>query len=176
VPIFSRPRCGRFGADRTDAHDGRSWCDVYAAGLICDRDRKWSHDVRRQLPEAGIREVLIPARAPNANEDRFVRSIKEECLNRLIPIGERHYRRAVWEYVEHYHRERNHQGLDNRLISDPPAIPTTSRVRRCPRLGGLANFNGARLDRQIGRRTEQNGRQTRSDCVCTSAGTFMPRA
>jgi transposase InsO family protein len=110
--------------------------------LICDRDRKWSGDVRRQLQEAGTRVVLIPQRAPNANAyaERFVRSIKEECLDRLIPIGERHFRRAVTESVAHYHAERNHQGLDNRLISGPPVIQMTSRVRRRPRLGGLLNF------------------------------------
>jgi transposase InsO family protein len=110
--------------------------------LICDRDRKWSGDVRRRLRDAGIRVVLIPERAPNANAyaERFVRSIKEECLDRLIPIGERHFRRAVAEYVEHYHGERNHQGLDNRLISGPPVIKITNRVRRHPRLGGLLNF------------------------------------
>src|SRR5262249_60022539 len=86
--------------------------------LICDRDRKWTGDVRRRLGDAGIRVVLIPERAPNANAyaERFVRSIKEECLERLIPIGERHFRRAMTEFVEHYHAERNHQGLDNRLI------------------------------------------------------------
>ena len=71
--------------------------------LICDRDRKWSGEVRRQLRDAGIRVVLTPARAPNANAyaERFVRSIKEECLDRLIPIGEQHFRRAVAEYVAH---------------------------------------------------------------------------
>jgi hypothetical protein len=58
----------------------------------------------------------------------------------LIPIGERHFRRAVTEYVEHYHEERNHQGLDNRLITGPLAIKMTSRVRRPPRLGALLNF------------------------------------
>jgi putative transposase len=86
--------------------------------------------------------VLIPERAPNANAyaERFVRSIKEECLDRLIPIGERHFRRAVAEYVEHYHRERNHQGLDNCLISGSPVFKMTSRVRRRQRLGGLLNF------------------------------------
>jgi transposase InsO family protein len=110
--------------------------------LICDRDRKWSGDVRRQLRDAGIRVVFTPERAPNANAyaERFVRSIKEECLDRLIPIGDRHFRRAVAEYVEHYHGERNHQGLDNRLISGPRVIQMTSRVRRRPRLGGLLNF------------------------------------
>jgi transposase InsO family protein len=86
--------------------------------------------------------VLIPERAPNANAyaERFVRSIKEECLDRLVPIGERHFRRAVAEYVEHYHGERNHQGLDNRLIAGPLVIKMTSRVRCHPRLGGLLNF------------------------------------
>jgi transposase InsO family protein len=110
--------------------------------LICDRDRKWSGDVRHQLREAGTRVVFSPERAPNANAyaERFVRSIKEECMDRLIPIGERHFRRAVAEYVEHYHGERNHQGLDNRLISGQPATNLTRRVRRRQRLGGLLNF------------------------------------
>jgi len=110
--------------------------------LICDRDRKWSRDVRCRLQEAGTRVALIPERAPNANAfaERFVRSIKEECLGRLIPIGERHFRQAVVEYVAHYHRERNHQGLDNCLIAGPLVINMTSRVRRRPRLGGLLNF------------------------------------
>jgi transposase InsO family protein len=63
--------------------------------LICDRDRKWSGDVRQLLADAGIRTVCTPVRAPNANAhaERFVRSIKEECLDRIIPIGERHFRR-----------------------------------------------------------------------------------
>jgi putative transposase len=110
--------------------------------LICDRDRKWSRDVRRRLRDAGVRVVLIPERAPNANAyaERFVRSIKDECLARLIPLGEQHFRRAVAEYVAHYHGERNHQGLGNRLIAGPPVIDRSSRVRRHSRLGGLLNF------------------------------------
>src|SRR4029453_7862886 len=61
--------------------------------LICDRDTKWSPDARRLLREAGVRVVVTPIRAPNANAyaERFVRSIKEECLNRVIPIGEHHF-------------------------------------------------------------------------------------
>jgi transposase InsO family protein len=110
--------------------------------LICDRDSKWSPDVRRVLREAGVRVLVTPIRAPNANAyaERFVRSIKDECLSRLIPIGERHFRRAVAECVEHYHRERNHQGLGNTLIVGPPAINAAGRVRRRPRLGGLLNY------------------------------------
>ena len=55
-------------------------------------------------------------------------------------VRERHFRHALTEFVEHYHRERNHQGLNNRLIAGTPTIEITSRVRRCPRLGGLLNF------------------------------------
>ena len=65
--------------------------------LICDRDTKWSAPVRARLGEAGIRVVQTPYQAPNANAyaERFVRSIKEECLNRVIPFGERHLRRTI---------------------------------------------------------------------------------
>ena len=110
--------------------------------LICDRDAKWSRAVRGGFQDAGIRVVRTPYRAPNANAyaERFVRSIKEECLNRLIPLGERHHRRAVAEFVAHYHRERNHQGLDNELIDGEPAKGRVSRVRRHQRLGGLLNY------------------------------------
>jgi transposase InsO family protein len=109
--------------------------------LICDRDATWSAAVRERLEEAGIRVVQTPYAAPNANAyaERFVRSIKEECLGRQIPFGERHFRRAVTEYVAHYHLERNHQGLDNALIDGTPATDN-GRVRREQRLGGLLNY------------------------------------
>ena len=110
--------------------------------LICDRDAKWSAPVRERLGEAGIRVVQTPFQAPNANAyaERFVRSIKDECLNRVIPFGERHLRRTIAEYVEHYHRERNHQGLENELIEGAtrggPSRPhsPTSAARRTPQL------------------------------------------
>jgi transposase InsO family protein len=107
--------------------------------FICDRDTKWSAPVRARLGEVGIRVVQTPYRAPNANAyaERFVRSINEECLDRLIPIGEHHFRRAVAEYVAHYHHERNHQGIENRLIAGPPATSTVGRIRR---LGGVLNY------------------------------------
>jgi putative transposase len=110
--------------------------------LICDRDAKWSEAVRARLQAAGLHVVQTPYRAPNANAyaERFVRSIKEECLNRLIPFGERHHRRAVTEFVAHYHRERNHQGLGNELIDGSPANGRVGRVRRHQRLGGLLNY------------------------------------
>ncbi len=81
--------------------------------LICDRDSKWTDDFRRIVHGAGVRIVLIPVRAPNTNAyaERFVRSIREECLDRLILFGERRFFRALDEFVAHYHGERNHQGL-----------------------------------------------------------------
>ena len=111
--------------------------------LICDRDAKWSAPVRARLGEAGIRVVQTPYQAPNANAyaERFVRSIKEECLHRVIPFGERHLRQTIAEYVEHYHRERNHQGIENDLIEGPSvADGQLGCIRRRPRLGGLLNY------------------------------------
>jgi hypothetical protein len=126
-------------------------CTLTAAGegplldhraLICDRDTKWSAPVRARLSDAGIRVVQTPYQAPNANAyaERFVRSIKQECLNRVIPFGERHLRRTIVEYVEHYHLERNHQGIENELIEGAPATCTVGRIRRHPRLGGLLSY------------------------------------
>jgi putative transposase len=110
--------------------------------LICDRDAKWSAPVRGRLDAAGIRVVQTPFQAPNANAyaERFVRSIKDECLHRVIPFGERHLRRTIAEYVEHYHRERNHQGIKNELIAGGPPTAPVGRIRRRPRLGGLLNY------------------------------------
>jgi putative transposase len=110
--------------------------------LICDRDAKWSAALRKRLGEARIRVVQTPFQAPNANAhaERFVRPIKQECLNRVIPFGERHLRRTITEYVEHYHRERNHQGIENELIEGAPPRHLGGRIRRRPRLGGLLNY------------------------------------
>jgi transposase InsO family protein len=110
--------------------------------LICDRDAKWSAPVRARLQEGGLRVIQTPYRAPNCNAhaERFVRSIKEECLDRLIPFGEGHFRRAVAQFVTHYHRERNHQGLGNQLIERPPEQECVGRIARRSRLGGLLNY------------------------------------
>ena len=115
---------------------------VHHRVLICDRDTKWCAPARARLSNAGIRVVLTSYRAPNANAyaERFVRSIKEECLERVIPFGERHLRRTIAEYVEHYHLERNHHGLDNRLIAGMPSTDAVGHVRRRSRLGGLLNY------------------------------------
>jgi transposase InsO family protein len=109
--------------------------------LICDRDRKWSTAVRHLLETSSVRVIRTPFRAPNCNAhaERFVRSIKEECLNRVIPLGERHFRRTLTEFVVHYHRERNHQGLGNNLIDNAEAHPC-GPVQRRQRIGGLLSY------------------------------------
>jgi transposase InsO family protein len=110
--------------------------------LICDRDRKWSGAVERFLATAGVRLIRTPFMAPtcNAHAERFVRSVKEECLNRVIPLGERHLRRRLAEFVAHYHGERNHQGLDNELIDRPAGPRAGGPVHRRQREGGLLSY------------------------------------
>jgi putative transposase len=109
--------------------------------LICDHDRNWSA-ATRFLKMAGVRAIWIPHRAPNCNAhaERFVRSLKEECLDRLIPIGERQLRRTLNEYVAHYHGERNHQSLDNELIDRPDRLGAGGPARRRERLGGVLSY------------------------------------
>jgi transposase InsO family protein len=77
----------------------------------------------------------------NAYAERFVRTIKESCLDRLILFGEGSLRKAIRDFVAHYHLERNHQGLGNQLIS-PEAIPADSNgtIQRRQRLGGMLNY------------------------------------
>ncbi len=110
--------------------------------LICDRDRKWSHAVEHFLGTAGVRVIRTPYRAPNCNAyaERFVRSVKEECLNRVIPFGERHLRRTLADFMIHYHGERNHQGIGNELIDRPQRQRGGAPVRRRQRIGGLLSY------------------------------------
>ena len=89
-----------------------------------------------------MRIVLTPVQAPNANAyaERFVLSIREECLDRLILFGERRLLRTLDEFVAHYHRERNHQGLGNTLIIPAAAVAGGIQVRWRDRLGGLLRY------------------------------------
>ena len=86
--------------------------------------------------------MKLPPQSPNLNAhaERFVRSIKESCLARLILFGEHSLRRAIQEFVTHYHKERNHQGLGNRLILSDLALETSGAIRRRERLGGMLNY------------------------------------
>ena len=111
--------------------------------LIHDRDPLYTREFADILTSGGVRTVKLPARSPdlNAYAERFVRSVKEECLERMILLGEHHLRRAVREYVGHYHGERNHQGLDNQLIESLPKDPLAQGpVLRRERLGGMLSY------------------------------------
>jgi integrase-like protein len=109
--------------------------------LIHDRDPLFTDEFRRILRSGGVKTVKLPAQSPdlNAYAERFVRSIREECLSRVIPLGERHLRWVVGEYMKHYHLERNHQGLGNEMI-EPIEEPGRGRVVCRGRLGGLLKY------------------------------------
>lgn len=109
--------------------------------LIHDRAPVFTHEFRKILQSSGIESLRLPPKSPNLNAycERFIRSIKEECLDRIIPIGETHLRHAVYEFMEHYHRERNHQGLENRLL-ETPAGHESGVVACRERLGGMLKF------------------------------------
>ena len=115
---------------KNQAHDHRV--------LICDRDAKWSAPVRARLGEAG------DPRGADA-----VSGAQRECLRgalraldqaRVSQSGHSVWGTSSAEYVEHYHRERNHQGLENELIEGVRAVERVGRIRRRQRLGGLLNY------------------------------------
>ena len=113
--------------------------------LLHDRDKKFCREFRETLAAGGEKCTPIPARSPNLNAhaERWVRSIKEECLSKLILFGERSLRRVVSDFLEHYHQERNHQGQDNLLlfpVSAPRTLGPQGAVRCRERLGGLFKY------------------------------------
>ena len=111
--------------------------------LIVDRDTKYSAAFRTFLSREGVHVIRLPPRPPNLNAfaERFVRSIKSACLSKLISIGVPMLRRALREYMEHYHRERNPQGIRNQLIVPRRlSMPQSERIDRRARLGGMLNY------------------------------------
>ena len=112
--------------------------------LIHDRDSKFCESFHRTIEAIGVTPVKLPARSPDLNSfaERWVKSVKEECLSKLILFGEKSLRHALREYVVYYHNERNHQGKENLLLfpaSDQ--LPQSERkVRSRERLGGLLRF------------------------------------
>lgn len=131
----------QIGRNLTDGIDGILKGKRY---LIHDRDPLFTIDFLKMLKDSGVKSVKLPPRSPNLNAyaERFVRSIKECCLDRLIFFGESSLRKAIHEFIVHYHHERNHQGLGNRLIAPETSMSsiTSSAVRRRQRLGGMLNY------------------------------------
>src|SRR5215475_2863504 len=112
--------------------------------LLHDRDTKYTRSFRAIIASGQVEPLTLPARCPNLNAyaERWVRSVKEECLSKVILLGECSLRRALNEYVEHYHAERNHQGKANVLLfprdTDIPHEPQSVQCRG--RLGGLLRY------------------------------------
>ena len=117
--------------------------------LLHDRDAKFCSAFQDVFASAGIRCLKLPPRSPNLNAfaERWVRSVKEECLSKLILFGERALQRAIAEFIQHYHFERNHQGKDNVLLfasSNDPRLKESARVQCRERLGGLLKYYHSR--------------------------------
>ena len=112
--------------------------------LLHDRDSKFCASFRHLIEAGKVKALALPPHRPNLNAfaERWVRSVKEECLSKLILFGERSLKRALHHYEVHYHQERNHQGKDNLLLFPAPRRLTQRREKvRCrERLGGLLKF------------------------------------
>ena len=111
--------------------------------LLHDRDTKYTRSFRAIIESGQVTPLAVPARSPNLNAyaERWVRSVKEECLSKLILFGERSLRRALTEYVAHFHAERNHQGKGNVLLFPKDfAKRGTGSVQCRERLGGLLRY------------------------------------
>ena len=114
--------------------------------LLHDRDTKYTQSFRQIIESGGVEPLRLPPRSPNLNAyaERWVKSVKDECLSKLILFGEASLRRALREYLVHYHQERNHQGRGNILLfpfTTKHAAPVAEPPVRCrERLGGLLRY------------------------------------
>ena len=128
----------------TDSVEG---CLRTASHLIHDRDPLYTRVFGEILTSGGVQPIRLPPKSPNLNAyaERFVRSIKEECLSRVVPLGEAPVRQLVHEFVEHYHHERNHQGATTNSCNDRHL-----RSTRTPTLSGgsaSADFSASTTER-----------------------------
>jgi len=111
--------------------------------LLHDRDSKYTQSFRAIIASGQVERLMLPACSPNLNAyaERWVRSVKEECLCKVILFGERSLRRALSEYIEHFHAERNHQGKGNVLLFSRSANSRRHGHVQCrDRLGGLLRY------------------------------------
>ncbi len=130
----------QIGRNLTDSFDG-FLADVRY--VILDRDPLYTDAFRNLLKQAGVNIVRLPPRSPNLNAyaERFVRTIKETCLDRMIFFGEEPLRKAIDEFLVYYHHERNHQGLENRLIDPLTEVGSPDGAVACrERLGGVLRY------------------------------------
>lgn len=125
----------------TDAFDGLLLGKTY---ILMDRDPVFTKDARQLLRNAGTRPVRLPAKSPNLNAfaERFIGSIRRECLDKMVILGDQHLREVIRQYILHYNLERAHQGIGNVLITPRPsgAANDNGPVRRTKRIGGLLSY------------------------------------
>jgi putative transposase len=124
----------------TDPFDGLLLGKRY---LLHDRDTTFTPAFDVFLKASGVEPLVLPPRSPNLNAhgERFVRSIKEEALDRMVMVGGPALSAVIHQYLAHYHAERNHQGLANQLIAPEPGLGShRGSVRRRERLGGLLGY------------------------------------
>jgi putative transposase len=124
----------------TDAEEGFLRRKRY---LLMDRDSKFSEAFRVALEGSGIKPVRLPPRSPNLNAhiERFLRSLKEECIGRMIFFGEKSLHTATVSFLEHFHTERNHQGMGNQLLIPGIEVGQISDEIVCrERLGGFLRY------------------------------------
>jgi transposase InsO family protein len=129
----------QMGRNLLDSYDG-FLVDIHY--LILDRDTIFQ-PFSGLLRDSDTKVILLPPRSPNLNAyiERYMRSMKSECLNKMIFFGEKSLRRAVNEFAEHYHSERNHQGIGNDIIALGDEAELTSDEIQCnERLGGMLKY------------------------------------
>jgi transposase InsO family protein len=131
--------CAQIARNLTEAREGRAEPIRY---LVHDRDKRFCPVFDEVFRAEGIEILRTPWRAPKANAyaERFIRTVRTECLDRVLFLGERHLRSVLWTYVEHYNRERPHRGLD--LLApegakDVSPLTIDDSVTRRDVLGGL---------------------------------------
>jgi len=129
----------QMGRNLTDCYDGFFLDTRY---VLVDRDTKLL-PFRGVLEGSDTKPVVLPPKSPNLNPyiERFMRSIKSECLSRMIFFGEKSLRKALTEFTAHYHEERNHQGLGNNIIDPGSEVGRTEGdIHRRERLGGMLSY------------------------------------
>src|SRR2546427_822690 len=112
--------------------------------LIHDRDTKFCAAFQQIIDDAGVERVVLPPRSPNLNAyaERWIRSVKDEALSRMLLFGEDSLRHVLNEYMDHYHQERNHQGKGNMLLFPQPSPEgeADGPLQCRERLGGLLKY------------------------------------
>jgi transposase InsO family protein len=130
----------QIGRNLTDTDEGFLNGKRY---VLIDRDGRFCPAFRAILKNEDIKPVQLPPRSPDLNAyiERFHWSLKEECLDRMIFFGEQSLRKAISMFLKHYHAERNHQGIGNRLIEPGEEVGLRDGDILCQeRLGGMFRY------------------------------------